>query len=67
LYKKYEELRNKEGITNYKVSEETGIPRSAFSDWKSGRSKPKVDKLQILANYFGVPIEYFLEDINRAG
>lgn len=32
-----------------------------FSDWKSGKSKPKVDKLKKIADYFGVTIEYFLE------
>ena len=28
------------------------------SDWKSGRSKPKNDKLQKIADYFGVTIGY---------
>nr|DAH86210.1 MAG TPA: SOS-response transcriptional repressor [Bacteriophage sp.] len=31
-------------------------------DWRDGRSKPKVDKLAVLAKYFGVSIEYFLEE-----
>ncbi|MFR1453094.1 MAG: helix-turn-helix domain-containing protein [Hungatella sp.] len=48
-------------LTPYRVSLDTGIAQSTLSDWKSGRSKPKVDKLKILADYFGVPIEYFLE------
>ena len=61
MYEKYVELRDKKGVTDYKVASETGIPRSTFSEWKSGRSKPKVDKLMILANYFSVPLEYFLE------
>lgn len=62
MYKKYLELRDKRGVTDYKVALDTGIPQSTFTDWKSGRSKPKVDKLKILANYFGVTIEYFLEE-----
>ena len=62
MYKKYEELRDKQGITNYKVSKDTGIPKSTFSEWKSGRSNPKVDKLKILADYFGVSIDYFLDE-----
>ena len=60
MYEKYVELRNSKNLTDYRISEDTGIPKSTFSDWKSGRSKPKVDKLKILANYFGVSIEYFL-------
>ena len=60
MYEKYVELRNSKNLTDYRISEDTGIPKSTFSDWKSGRSKPKVDKLKILANYFGVSIEYFI-------
>lgn len=62
MYEKYVALRNKKGVTDYKVSEATGITKSTFSDWKSGRSKPKVDKLQKLADYFGVPVTCLLED-----
>ena len=62
MYKKYIFLRDKKGVTDYKVSVETGITKSTFTDWKTGRSQPKVDKLKILADYFGVSIEYFLED-----
>lgn len=51
----------KKNITPYKVSKETKISTATLSDWKNGRSKPKADKLKILANYFDVPIEYFLE------
>lgn len=61
MYEKYTELRDKKGVTDYRVSMDTGITKSTFTDWKNGRSQPKVDKLKILANYFGVSIEYFLE------
>ena len=61
MYEKYVALRDKIGITDYRVSLDTGITKSTFTDWKSGRSKPKIDKLKILADYFSVPIEYFLE------
>lgn len=62
MYGKYVELRDARGISDYRVSEDTGITRSTFSDWKSGRSKPKVDKLLILAKYFGVSVEELLEE-----
>ena len=62
MYKKYVELRDGKGITDYKVSIDTGITKSTFTDWKTGRSKPKFDKLLILARYFGVPVEYFAEE-----
>ena len=61
MYKRYVALRDKKGVTDYHVSKDTGIPKSTFSEWKSGRSKPKVEKLKILADYFGVDVGYFLE------
>lgn len=62
MYEKYVTLRNKKKVTDYRVSEETGITKSTFTDWKTGRSKPKFDKLLVLAKYFGVSVEYFAED-----
>lgn len=60
MYKRYVELRDNKGVTDYKVSLETGIPKSTFSEWKSGRSNPKIEKLKKIADYFGVTVDYFL-------
>lgn len=61
MYKKYVQLREEKGVTDYKVSIDTGITKSTFSDWKNGRSEPKIDKLKKIADYFGKSIDYFLE------
>lgn len=62
MYKKYEELLAKNSKTSYRVSRDTGIAQSVLSDWKKGRSHPKIDKLKTLAEYFGVTIIYFLSN-----
>lgn len=62
MYEKFVALLQQKNVTAYRVSKDTGIPANTFTDWKNGRSKPKVDKLAALAKYFGVSIEYFLED-----
>ena len=62
MYAKYVELRDNKRITDYRVAKDTGIRRSVFSDWKSCRSNPKADKLKILADYFGVSVDFFLDD-----
>ena len=62
MYEKYCELRDKKGVTDYRVAAETGIFASTFTDWKNGRSKPGVEKLAKIAKFFGVPMEYFLEE-----
>lgn len=60
MYKKYVELRDSKGLTDYKVSLDTGITKSTFSDWKNGRSLPKLEKLSKIADYFGVTVDYFI-------
>ena len=60
MYKRYVELRDNKGVTDYKVSLETGIPKSTFSEWKAGRSNPKIEKMKKIADYFGVTVDYFL-------
>ena len=61
MYEIYAELLEKSGKTTYQVSKETGIPENIFTYWKQNRSKPKVDKLIVLADYFGVPVTVFLD------
>ncbi len=62
MYEKFKALLDKKGVTAYRVAKDTGIQANTFTDWKNGRSKPKFNKLLILARYFGVPVEYFAED-----
>lgn len=61
MYDTFKKLMDERGLTSYRVSLDTGIPQTTLSDWKNGRSKPKVDKLKILADYFGVSLETFVE------
>lgn len=63
VYKKFEKLLVESNKTPYRVSKDTGIAQSLLSDWKLGKIKMLgADKLKILADYFGVSIEYFLEE-----
>ena len=59
-YEIFESLLKINKTTVYRVSKETGIAASTFSDWKSGRSAPKLDKITLIASHFGVPLEYML-------
>jgi len=60
VYERYERLRNEKGVTDYRVSKDTGIATATLVAWKQGKYTPKVDKLAILAEYFGVTIEYLM-------
>lgn len=59
-YDVFEKLCNSRGVTPYRVAKETGVSTSTLSSWKTGRYTPKQDKLQKIADYFGVTTEYLL-------
>ncbi len=61
MYSKYAKLRDDRNLTDYEVSRQTGIATSTLTDWKMERYTPKVDKIQRIASFFGVPLEYFLD------
>lgn len=60
MYTKYVELRDAANVNDFTVSKATGIPSSTFSDWKKGKSEPKLGKLAKIAKFFGVSVEVFV-------
>ncbi len=60
MYEIYCKLRDLKNRKDSDVAKATGITKSTFTDWKNGRSSPKQDKLQKIADYFGVTLEYLL-------
>lgn len=60
MYEIYCQLRDSKGLKDSDVVKATGITKSTFSDWKSGRSNPKNDKLQKIAAFFGVSVDYLM-------
>lgn len=62
MYEKFAKLCENKGVTPYKVAKSTGIASSTLSEWKKGKSTPKTDKLQKIADYFNVDINYLLCD-----
>ncbi len=59
-YSAFEHLLKQSGATVYRVSKETGIAASTFTDWKNGRSCPKAEKLLRIAAFFGVSLDEML-------
>lgn len=60
MYDVYAKLRDQRGLSDYEVSKCTGITPATFSDWKKGKSAPKVDKLLRIARFFGVSLDYLV-------
>lgn len=67
MYEIFEELLKKKGVRAAAVSKATGIHPSTFSVWKSGKCRPKHEKLIKIAAYFNVTVDYLLNrEENRA-
>lgn len=59
-YGRYRFVREKKNLTDYAVSKRVGIAPSTFSDWKKGRSQPKVEKLMKICELLEIPVEYLV-------
>lgn len=59
MYERYVKLRNELNLKDSEVAKMSGVGQSTFSDWKSGRSVPKREKLERIATALGVSADYF--------
>lgn len=59
-YNRYRMFADIKGVTDYQVSRETGMHNVVLSEWKSGKSQPKIDKLLKIARYLDVPVDQLL-------
>lgn len=59
-YEIFCELMKEKGVKASEVSRETGISTSTLTDWKMGRTNPKLDKMKMLSLYFNVDLDYLM-------
>lgn len=60
MYEIYSKIRDAKGYKDSDVSKGANVTKSTFSDWKSGRSMPKGDKLVRIASFLDVSVEQLL-------
>lgn len=53
---------NKSGKTQSEIAGALGIPLMTLNDWTRGKTFPRIDKLQLLAQYFGVSKSELIEE-----
>lgn len=46
-------MLDRKGISRNKICDDLGIAYSTFSNWMQGNSYPRIDKIEMMANYFG--------------
>lgn len=54
-YELYNELITAKGVTSYRVSQETGVPRCNLSTWKNKNWTPKPKHLLRICDYLSTP------------
>lgn len=42
------------GKSQKELAEVVGVATSTFNDWVKGKKYPRIDKIEMLANYFGI-------------
>ena len=47
------------------MAEIVGVSPSTFNDWANGRKYPRIDKIEFLANYFGIKKSDLIEEANE--
>ena len=57
--KKYMQLNGK---SRTEVCQALGFKYSTFADWINGKKYPRMDKIEMLANYFGIMKSDLIED-----
>ncbi len=68
MYERFAQLLEETHLSSYRVSKDTGIAQTTLSAWKQGISTPKMDKLQTIAEYFGVTLDWLIgKSDNRNG
>ena len=62
-YEYFAKVCASKGLKASDVSRATGIRSGVFSDWKAGRYTPKADKMTLIADFLGIPVEPLLTGV----
>jgi transcriptional regulator with XRE-family HTH domain len=56
---------DKYGKSRQDMCEALGVKYTTFTDWVKGNSYPRIDKIELMANYFGISKADLVEDHNE--
>ena len=65
VLQRIEQLKEAKGITVYRLMKDLNMSQSTYSTWIEKDRVPKTDRLQVIAEYFGVTIDYLLNGTNE--
>lgn len=53
---------DRRGISQKELSEVVGVSATAINDWANAKKYPRIDKIEVLADYFGILKSDLIED-----
>lgn len=53
---------DRKGVSATDICFALGIKRNTFSDWVNAKTYPRIDKIEMMANYFGISKANLVED-----
>lgn len=62
MAKNIRRLMFEKDVTARQVCEALGFKKTTFNDWTNGRSYPRIDKIEMMANYFDVKKSDLVEE-----
>ena len=52
-------------LKQVEVAEAIGVSPQTFNTWMSGKAIPRMGKVQLLADYFGIPKSFLMDEQNE--
>ena len=62
MYANYEAIRKARGLSDYAVSKKSGVPATVISNWKTGRSTPKLPAMIKMAEVLECDVMEFVDE-----
>lgn len=62
IYEKLKELRLYHSYSQQELADKLNVPLKTVKNWESGMEVPTVDNLTVLAEIFGVTVDFFCRD-----
>ena len=59
---KIRELRISKNLTQQQLADELHVTKQAISKWEKGKSVPDISSIELLAEFFGVSVDYLVND-----
>ena len=60
IAKRIKEIMMEEKLNQVQLAEKIGVTQVAVSNWINGRKEPSINSLWLLADYFGVSVDYLI-------